>query len=199
MNDTDTVSVDEFVQGLCDIPERRFTQEHVLSYMTHARITSDDLHRFTSWKDQSYTRNLVFKNELFEAIVLCWDIGQESPIHNHTGQLGWAMIYEGSLSITNYRLLDCDALDEEGAQPECCAADCQFKIEEVSRIAVARSGAIAKVDERATIHKIANLESFGERAVSMHIYSRPYDSCVVYDTETNRCRRIELGYDTMPS
>jgi len=31
-----------------------------------------------------YARNLVEINDEFEAIVLCWDTNQESPIHNHT-------------------------------------------------------------------------------------------------------------------
>ena len=36
---------------------------------------------------------------------------------------------------------------------------------------------------------------WSERAVSVHVYSRPIDSCVVFDLEGQRCFRRELQYD----
>ena len=32
-----------------------------------------------------YTRNLVGYNNSFTLLMLCWDRGQESPIHDHAG------------------------------------------------------------------------------------------------------------------
>ena len=34
-----------------------------------------------------------------------------------------------------------------------------------------------------------------ERAVSMHVYSRPIDSCVVFDMDAQTCYRRDLKYD----
>jgi len=198
MHNTERLSVEQFVRGLRSIPHEQFKQDRVLRYMSDSQLELEDLERYTSWKDGGYARNLIYKNDLFEVLALCWDIGQESPIHNHSGQLGWAMIQKGTLSITNYRLAGCDALYADGSQPDVCAANCHARVEEVSRIAVAGVGAIAKVNERLTIHKISNLRSFGERAVSLHVYSFPYDSCIIYDTDSEICRRVQLGYDTTP-
>jgi hypothetical protein len=53
-------------------------------------------------------------------------------------------------------------------------------------------GPLNTVDKAQTIHRITNP---GERAVSLHIYSLPIDSCVVFDLEAQRCWRRELGFD----
>ena len=46
-----------------------------------------------------------------------------------------------------------------------------------------------------TIHRIRNLAEWNERAVSMHVYSRPIDSCVVFDMDAQTCYRRDLKYD----
>jgi hypothetical protein len=38
-----------------------------------------------------------------------------------------------------------------------------------------------EVDPEEPIHQVLNLQQFNSRAVSLHIYSRPYDTCEVYD------------------
>ena len=37
------------------------------------------------------------------------------------------------------------------------------------------------VDPDEPIHQVLNPASFGERAVTLHIYSRPFDTCEIYD------------------
>ena len=59
---------------------------------------------------------------------------------------------------------------------------------------IASVGAITTVDREETIHQIANLETFGEPAISLHVYSKPIDSCVVYDLENETCSRVQLSY-----
>jgi len=36
----------------------------------------------------------------------------------------------------------------------------------------------------------------GEPVVSVHVYSRPIDSCVAFELETPRCYRRQLRYDS---
>ena len=42
--------------------------------------------------------------------------------------------------------------------------------------------------------QVFNLVEFNQRAVSLHIYSRPFDRCLVYSTETGEYREIPLHY-----
>jgi hypothetical protein len=36
-------------------------------------------------------------------------------------------------------------------------------------------------------------------AVSVHVYSRPYDECDLYDSVEGPVRRVRLQYDSVPS
>ena len=83
-----------------------------------------------------------------------------------------------------------------GKIPTGCKAGSKAPVvlEEDSQIDIASVGAIPTVDREETIHQIGNLEAFGETAVSLHIYSRPIDSCVVYDLKERSCKRVQLSY-----
>jgi len=50
------------------------------------------------------------------------------------------------------------------------------------------------------IHRVENLPSFGQRALSLHFYSRPFASCTVYDVDKGVKGRWtwRLRYDTVP-
>jgi len=52
------------------------------------------------------------------------------------------------------------------------------------------------VDPREPVHRVYNPREFNQRAVSLHVYSRPFDSCVVYSPEQGTCGEIKLHYTT---
>src|SRR5690242_21246688 len=52
------------------------------------------------------------------------------------------------------------------------------------------------VDPKEPVHKVFNPREFNQRAVSLHIYSRPFDRCVVYSDEQGTCGEIKLSYTT---
>tara|TARA_Y100000780_G_scaffold231670_1_gene258031 strand:- start:6212 stop:6667 length:456 start_codon:yes stop_codon:yes gene_type:complete len=47
------------------------------------KYNSDDWKEYCCFCNESYKRNLVFRNEQFEILILCWEKGQKSEIHNH--------------------------------------------------------------------------------------------------------------------
>jgi hypothetical protein len=51
-----------------------------------------------------------------------------------------------------------------------------------------------RVDPLEPIHYVANPPELAQRAVSIHIYSRPYDACQVYLLEQNRSLEVPLHY-----
>ena len=52
------------------------------------------------------------------------------------------------------------------------------------------------VDPREPVHRVLNPREFNQRAISLHVYSRPFDSCVVYSPEEGTCVEIKLHYTT---
>ena len=47
-----------------------------------------------------------------------------------------------------------------------------------------------QVDPTEPVHQVLNLAEFNERAVSLHIYSKPYDSCLIYSWPKTIARRF---------
>jgi cysteine dioxygenase len=50
-----------------------------------------------------------------------------------------------------------------------------------------------EVDPEEPIHLVANPSSFGSRAVTLHIYSRPFDTCEVYGLKSKRSADVKLS------
>ena len=44
------------------------------------------------------------------------------------------------------------------------------------------------------VHEVINLTEFHEQAVSIHIYSKPFDSCEVYYRDQNKYSDVPLFY-----
>ncbi|HMS10797.1 MAG TPA: hypothetical protein PKE66_15035, partial [Pyrinomonadaceae bacterium] len=55
----------------------------------------------------------------------------------------------------------------------------------------------AKVELEEPIHQILNLAEFDERAVSIHIYSKPFDTCISYCTDTDTFKTVKLAYSSI--
>ena len=55
----------------------------------------------------------------------------------------------------------------------------------------------AKVELEEPVHQMLNLEEFDERAVSLHIYSKPFDTCLSYCRDTNTFKEVPLFYTSI--
>ena len=45
------------------------------------------------------------------------------------------------------------------------------------------------------IHRVSN--PFSERAASLHVYSRPFDTCLAYDLDACTAREMRLQYHSV--
>ncbi|MFV0388667.1 MAG: cysteine dioxygenase [Pyrinomonadaceae bacterium] len=178
------VSIECFIEGLKEIPKDEFHCQPVYEYMASQEIDMNSVERFLHWSDRFYTRNLIFKNERFEVMALCWEIGQASTIHDHADQMCWMMVPTGKLRGRNFNLLEFD------------------KARKHSRLEHAESFDLsdclaATVELEKPIHQILNLAEFDERAVSIHIYSKPFKTCLTFCDETDTFKEVSLVYTSI--
>ena len=77
------IAISQWVKNLAAIPEREFTLDHVQNYVLAHQVQPESLEKYCYFSKGNYTRNLIFKNDLFEVMTVCWELGQASRIHNH--------------------------------------------------------------------------------------------------------------------
>jgi cysteine dioxygenase len=178
------VSIDNFVTELRRFSESAFDQtEQVRRFLQDSPLDPDSLAPYLTWDRQHYTRNLIDKTALYELIAICWEVGQASSVHNHRDQNCWMAVPMGRLLVENYRVIHQDI----------ASGKCSIQSSEIVEMNVSHPCA---VDPLEPVHRVINSREFNQRAVSVHIYSRPFNTCVVYSPEQGTCGEIQLHYTT---
>lgn len=178
------VKIDNLIEGLRQIPDNEFTCDNVYHFLGNNPIDIDSISQYFFWSNKFYTRNLLYKDERFELMAICWDKGQVSKIHNHADQRCWMTVVSGTLRGQNF------AVEEIDENNNYC------KLRETDMFDLSDCLA-AKVELEEPIHQILNLDDFQERAVSVHIYSKPFDSCLAYCRETDTFNKVNLCYTSI--
>jgi predicted metal-dependent enzyme (double-stranded beta helix superfamily) len=178
------LSIQEFVSELRKLPSAAFEQvDDVHEFLRAHRVSAETLSPYLLWDRQHYTRNLIDKTPLYELIAICWEVGQASSIHNHRDQNCWMAAPIGRLMIQNYRVKWQD--DEAGR--------CHIEPTDILEMNLENP---VSVDPKNPVHRVYNPAESNERAVSLHVYSRPFDTCVVYSDQQGTCGTIKLHYTT---
>jgi len=179
------VPVQQLVARLEELGAADFLQvERPLAVLRAHPVDPESLAPYIFWNAQHYTRNLIHKTELYELLAICWDVGMRSSIHNHKDQNCWMAAPVGKLEVHNYKVL------EENLASQHC------NIVPTDVVEITRSNPVA-VDPIDPVHDVRNPREWNQRAVSLHLYSRPFDSCIVYSCEQHTCGEIGLCYTSM--
>jgi cysteine dioxygenase len=178
------VPVEKIIDGLKAISEEEFTCEGVYSFLADHPVDVDSISRYFVWRPECYTRNLIYKDDRFEMMAICWERGQQSQVHNHAGQKCWMMVPVGRLMGQNFSVVESDE-----ARSYC-------KLRETETF-VLSDCLTAKVELEEPIHQILNLPEYDERAVSIHIYSKPFNTCLAYCRDTHTYKEVSLSYTSV--
>lgn len=178
------VSISELVNGLRRIPDERFVCEYVYDYLSANPIDVDSIQRYLFWNPDFYTRNLIYKDERFEMMAICWESGQVSRVHNHCDQRCWMTVPIGRLKGQNFAVEEIDP----------SKGYCKLKETDAFELADCLT---SKVELERPIHQILNLPEYDDRAVSIHIYSKPFDHCISYCRDTDTYKDVKLFYTSV--
>jgi cysteine dioxygenase len=100
----------------------------------------------------------------------------------------------GNLKVVDYKWLGCDHPEYQNVVGiDCVAGSDHIQLDRIREVDACAGGPVLTADKLQTIHQLFNDES-KDRAVSIHVYSRPIDSCVAFDMQNQRCYRRELAY-----
>src|ERR1700747_1793942 len=181
---TEARGIVPWVKGLAAIPEREFTLANVQDYIIAHHIRPETLEKYLFFSKGNYTRNLIFRNDLFEGMAICWEVGQASRIHNHRDQNCWMSAPIGRLKVQNFRVQDRHSAGEH-------CGTCNLVATDIYEMDAAHP---AYVNPLEPVHQVLNLPEYNQRAFSIHVYSKPFDMCEVYYRDKGTYADVPLHY-----
>ncbi len=134
-----------------------------------------DFKAFESWSSGKYTRNCMHKDSQFELLLLCWDEGQETSIHDHNGEDCWVYLLNGEMKEIFYTLNNSN-----------------HPIEDRSQSILPHQ--LSFMNDRIGFHKLRN--SFKGKSMSLHLYAKPIEQCSFYCENSEQFVERKLNYDT---
>jgi len=171
-------SLDDLRAHLHDIFESdHINVEHVESVMKSYKSNPLDWKNFAKFDQYRYTRNLVDEgNGKFNLMIVCWGEGHGSAVHDHSDAHCFMKILQGSLSEVRF------------AWPK----DEDNSLQEISRHTL-QSNEICYINDSLGLHRVEN-PSHSERAVSLHLYCPPFNSCKMFDQKTGHSTKCQVTF-----
>lgn len=136
--------------------------------------SGQDWNAYEHFVPGAYARNLVHLCERYELIVICWDVGAASPIHDHSGARCWMGALQGEIQET---LFDTPT---GGAAPTARSDR------------ILKTGQVAFITDEIALHEIRTAGD--QPAVSLHLYANPIRTCKTYCGETGAIEGRQLSY-----
>jgi len=154
--------------------------------LSSCRPSVDALRPWIDFDPRGYSRRCLYRDEAFELLLLCWNQGQATPVHDHDGEAGWMTVLEGTLVVEEYERyggpIDLCELRSEAPTPPGSVVVLPRR-----RLTLSAGSVVAEAAAPETIHRVRAADG---RAVSLHLYVGPLDSFLVFDTERGTARRV---------
>ncbi|MCB9183667.1 MAG: cysteine dioxygenase family protein [Flavobacteriales bacterium] len=152
-------SIDELVQELL---RHRDPAAYGQTLARYADPTPD-LAPYLRWNSKHYTRTCISRNDDFELLVICYEPGQSTSIHDYDSQTAWIHPIVGELVEERYALTGTGGV----------------KLTEERHL---RPGIDDVLTNGMAIHRFINAGA--GRAVTLNLYARPMSKWRVYDERT---------------
>ena len=132
-----------------------------------ADLSSEELASVATWNGRHYTRNCLVRTEAFELMLICFEPGQSTSIHDYGSEEGWVRPVLGELVEERYRVSPDGAL--------VCTDERRIGGDDVSHLS-----------KEASIHRFTN--PLPMRVMSLNLYARPLRTWNVYDQRSGHGR-----------
>nr|KAG5689186.1 hypothetical protein BaRGS_004020 [Batillaria attramentaria] len=181
-------SLKELIQQL----HRVFQQDdvnidYVKTLMESYKSNPREWKKFAKFDAHRYTRNLVDEgNGKFNLMVLCWNEAQGSSIHSHAGSHCFLKVLSGTVKEEMYEWPD-NTMTSQGEEGRTGG---EVEIEEGHEMApreelTFHTDQCTYICDDLGLHRVEN-PSHVDKAVTLHLYSPPFDQCYCFDQRTGR-------------
>jgi predicted metal-dependent enzyme (double-stranded beta helix superfamily) len=127
--------------------------------------------------------SLLFAYRRYSVLAMVWNVGQGTPLHDHSGTWCVECVYQGRIRVTSYSV--------RGGDPE--SGVVQFARETEILAGPAEAGALIPPFE---YHVLANAGD--QPAVTIHVYGGEMTSCHIYEPVEGGWRRRYRALEYTP-
>ncbi|KAH9488337.1 Cysteine dioxygenase [Bulinus truncatus] len=163
-------SLHELITRLHEVFESdNISVEYVQKLMTSYKSNRKDWKKFAKFDQFRYTRNLVDAgNGKFNLMTLCWNEGQGSSIHSHANSHCFLKVLDGGVKEELFEWPnDSESGMKKWAENEYEKDQCTY------------------INDSIGLHRVENTSHIN-KAVTLHLYSPPFDVCQCFDERTGR-------------
>jgi cysteine dioxygenase len=126
---------------------------------------------------KNYTRNLIATDdETYTLLLLCWNPGKSSPIHDHPCDGCWVRVCEGKIQETRYEVTENDENETGTSTRLVMISD-----------AVIEDSMPTFIHDSIGYHKVGN-PSDAQVAVTLHLYCPPVKECKIWHDPADSSR-----------
>ncbi|XP_077093792.1 cysteine dioxygenase type 1 [Siphateles boraxobius] len=172
-------TLDDLIKTLHEIFESDSVNvEEVQSIMEAYESKPQEWMKFAKFDQYRYTRNLVDEgNGKFNLMILCWGEGHGSSIHDHTDAHCFMKLLQGQLKETLFEWPDrkLPAGMVQKSQRVLLENQCAY------------------INDSIGLHRVENV-SHTESAVSLHLYSPPFQACQTFDQRTGHRNAVGMTF-----
>lgn len=148
-NDSSTINLEQFIAQMRS-HQTQLALPEIQKLLSSLRLSESELRPFRHFSKQAYQRNLIARSETFELLLLCFEAGQRTPIHDHAGSACGVKVIEGTATETMFDKSVDNWLFATGSHE------------------LAQSGVVGSTDM--DIHQLSNLQPDNRRLVTLHVY-----------------------------
>ena len=136
------------------------------------QVPSRDLEPYFRWNPRHYTRTCIHRNDDFELLVICYEPGQRTSIHDFNSETAWVHPVIGE--VVEERFLP----GPDGKLTQ-------------SQELLLRPGQLDRFSSGSDIHRFSNRGP--DRAVTLNLYARPMSQWRVFDERTGGVSVAPVG------
>ncbi len=131
--------------------------------MLRLSITPEALAPFCQWNTRHYTRQCIHRTREHELLLICYEEGQRTSIHDYDSQMAWIKPLVGTVQEERFKVATDGSLKRHGKRE-------------------LETGKLAYMATKSCIHRHSNIGP--GRAITLNLYARPIRSWRVYDERT---------------
>ncbi|PJA09260.1 MAG: cysteine dioxygenase [Flavobacteriales bacterium CG_4_10_14_0_2_um_filter_32_8] len=147
--------------------------EQLKSIAQFLAIPKKEVEPYQFWSKKHYTRNCIIRTNNYELILICWEKNQYTPIHSHNNQECWVYHVQGNFEETRFK-------QDENGIPQSIHHSILYEQKH------------SYINDTMGFHVLKNTAN--GRAMSLHLYAKPIDKCLVYNENKQLFEMKPLGY-----